>query len=109
MFTTFTVKDKDYKLKLTARACVELEKKLGTNPLNILSKMAETEEVPSFEVLLNILHAAMEHFNHGISMNEVYDIYDDFVDEGKTMIDLVPIILDIFKTSGFIRAENEKN
>ena len=107
MFTTLTIKDKDYKLKLDAKASIELEKKLGTNPLNLLMKINNNNELPSLNTLLTIIHASMQAFNHGISLDDMYGIYDDFVEEGHTMLDLVPVIIEIFKVSGFINSAEE--
>jgi hypothetical protein len=46
-------------------------------------------------------------------MDKTYALYDKFVDEGNTLMDLVPILLDVFKVSGFFKEEatedNEKN
>lgn len=110
MFTTFTVNNKDYNLKLTAKACIELEKKLGTNPLNVIVNISNNNELPSLETILTVIHAAMTAYNHGITLNDLYDIYDQYVDEGHTMFDLIPVIVDIFKVSGFIKEdESEKN
>lgn len=106
---TFTVGDKDYKLRLTARACCELEKKLGTNPINVLLAVANSEQIPQLDTMITILHYSMTALNHGITINEVYNIYDSFVDEGNTLVDLIPIILEVFKVSGFFKEEQEKN
>ena len=38
LYTTITIDGVDYKARLNAKACVDLEKKLGTNPLNVFSK-----------------------------------------------------------------------
>lgn len=103
MFTTLTIDNKDYNLKLSARACVDLEKKLGTNPLNVITRLADNDELPSLETLLTILHCSLTTYNHGISLDDVYTLFDKYVDEGHTMLDLIPLILDVFKTSGFIR------
>ena len=40
LYTTFTVKENDYKCRLSAKACVDLERKMGTNPLNVFTKIA---------------------------------------------------------------------
>lgn len=110
LYTTFTVKDIDYKLRLDAKACVDLEKKLGTNPLNIFIEIANSGKVPELNTLLLILQASMVKFNHGFNMDKVYEVYDDFIDEGHTMMDLVPVIMEAFKASGFFNEEvEEKN
>jgi hypothetical protein len=106
----FTVKGKDYDCRLSAKACVELEKKLGTNPLNIFMEIAQKGQVPSVEVLITILQASLIQFNHGMSMDKTYELYDDFVDEGHNIMDLVPELLEIFKVSGLIpEADEVKN
>lgn len=106
LYTTFTVKENEYKCRLTAKACVDLEKRMGTNPLNIFTKIAQNSStIPNLEDLIVILHASLQAYNHKISLDDVYEIYDAFVDEGNTMLDLVPIILDIFKVSGFFKEE----
>lgn len=106
LYTTFTVNEKEYKARLGAKDCVDLEKRLGTNPLNIFMQIAQKGEVPSLEVLITMLHASLQKFQHGISMDDAYKIYDEMVDEGKNLMDIVPILLEIFKVSGLIPEED---
>ena len=40
-------------------------------------------------------------------MDEVYDIYDSYIEEGNTYVDFIAVILDIFKTSGIIKEEKK--
>ena len=109
-YTTFTVKGKEYKAKINARGSVELERFLGTNPVNIILAMGETEEVPSLEKMLKIIQVAVATFMPSFKMNDAYDLYDDFIEEGNAMSDIVPIVLDIFKASGYLKKEeDEKN
>ena len=108
MYYTFTVGGKDYKGRLSAKACVDLEKKLGTNPLNIFMEIAQKGQVPSIEVIITMLHASLQQFNHGISMEDTYDLYDAFIDDGKNLMDIIPILLEIFKVSGLIPEEAEE-
>lgn len=105
LYTTFTVKDTDYKCRLNARACVDLEKKMGTNPLNVFVKISQSGAIPELSDLIIILHASLTAYNHKITLDDTYRIYDEFVDEGNTMLDLVPLILEIFKVSGFFKEE----
>lgn len=113
LYTTFTVKDRDYKARLNVKACVELEKKLGSNPLNIFIKMTEGDTItlPPVGELMLILHQSLQAYEHGITMDKVYEIYDDFISEGHNQMDIIPIIVDIFKVSGLIpeEVEEEKN
>lgn len=112
LYTTITIKDKDYKARLNAKACVELEKKLGTNPLNIFTKMmgaGDTINLPPLGDVITILWASLQAYEHGMSMDKVYELYDDFIGEGHNQMDMIPIIVDIFKVSGLLPEEVEDN
>lgn len=111
LYTTLTVKDIDYKCRLNARACVDLEKKLGTNPLNLFMEIANTSKLPELNTLITILQASLVQYQHGMSIDKTYELYDNFVDEGHNMMDLIPVIMEIFKVSGFFpeEVEEEKN
>ena len=45
-------------------------------------------------------------YEHGITLDKAYELYDKFIDDGNTLMDLVPILMDIFKTSGFFKEED---
>lgn len=111
LYTTITIDGVDYKARLNAKACVDLEKKLGTNPLNIFARIADNGNIPDLGVLITMLQASLTAYNHGITIDKTYELYDKFVDEGHTLMDLVPILLDVFKVSGFFKEETieEKN
>lgn len=112
LYTTLTVKDYNYKCRLSAKACVDLEKKLGTNPLNIFVDMAgDTVKLPSLGTMLTILHCSLQQYEHGITMDKIYEIYDSYIAEGHTQMDLIPVLIDIYKVSGLIpeEIEEEKN
>mgnify|MGYP006908824005 CR=1 FL=1 len=101
LFHTITIKDKDYKARLTARALVELEKKMGTNPVNVFIKMGQSEGyMPETSDLILILHASLQAMEHGITLDKTYELFDEMMDEGKSIVDLVNLIVEIFKVSG---------
>ena len=96
-FEIWTVKGVEYKLKLSTSAIIELESKLNCNLLNILN-----EGLPSLKVMAMLIHAALKKFNHGISIQDVDNILDDYFDEGGSQIDLLQkVIIPIFNVSGF--------
>ena len=107
LFTNFVVGDKEYKCKLNTKSLVNLEKRLGMNPLNIFMNLDENN-LPKLEDMLIILHESLQSLEHGISMDDVYDIYDAFVEDGHNMLELMPIIIEIFKVSGLIPKDEEK-
>jgi len=109
MYLDFTAGNKDYKLRLSTRNTVMLEKQLGCNPLAIFGS---GDTIPTITQMVNILYASLIQYNHGITLNDAYDIFDAYLADGHTMTDFIQVIVDIYKTSGLIKAEGteeEKN
>ena len=71
MYIDFTAGNKDYKLRLSIRATVALEKQLGVNPLMIFGN---GETIPTITTMVQVLHAALQQYNHGISMDDAYSV-----------------------------------
>lgn len=102
MFYTLKIKDKEYKCRLNAKTCVDLENKLGTNPLNMLIDISNTNKVPNLSTMIEIFHASLQSAQHGISLDKAYEIYDNYIETGKTLVEFFSdVILGIFKSSGF--------
>lgn len=99
-YLNFEVGNENYKLRLNTRNIVALEKQLGCNPLNIFG--ANYDTMPSITTMVYILHASLQQYNHGVSLNDAYDIFDKYIDEGKAATDFLMVILDIYKISGLI-------
>lgn len=107
MFYDFMVGEKTYKLRLTTRNIVSLEKALGCNPLGIFGS---GDTLPTVSEMVNILFYSMQQYNHGISLNDAYDIFDCWIEDGNTVTDFIPVILEIYKISGIIKESGaEKN
>jgi hypothetical protein len=106
MFVETTIGNKTYKLRLTTKGSISLEKALGYNPLSLLLAFDEGK-LPTLNDMLIVLHAMLQPFNHGTSMDDVYDIYDAFIADGKTMFDLVPLFVEVFQESGYIGKNKE--
>ena len=98
-YIDFTAGNKDYKLRLNTRNTVLLEKQLGCNPLSIFG---DGETIPTITVMVAILHSSLQQYNHGITLNDAYDIFDAWLDEGHATTDFIPVILEIYKASGII-------
>lgn len=99
MYIDFSAGNKDYKLRLNTRGVVALEKQLGCNPLAIFG---DGETIPTVTVMATILHAALQQYQHGITLSDAYDIFDSWIEEGHTTIDFIKIILEIYKASGIV-------
>ena len=72
LYTDFKAGEKEYKLRMTTRAVVALEKQLGCNPISIFSN---EEELPTVTAMVQILHAALQQYEHGITLNDAFDIF----------------------------------
>ena len=109
MYLDFTAGNKDYKFRLSTRNTVMLEKQLGCTPLAIFGS---GDTIPTITQMVNILYASLIQYNHGITLNDAYDIFDAYLADGNTMTDFIQVIVDIYKTSGLIKTEGteeEKN
>lgn len=103
-YVDFIAGNKEYKLRLSTREIVVLEKQLGCNPLNIFGN---GDTIPTITTMVQILHASLQQLNHGITLNDAYDIFDAYLADGHTMTEFIPVIIEIYKMSGLIG--NEKN
>lgn len=108
MYVDFTAGNKDYRLRLSTRNTIMLEKQLGCNPLAIFG---DGDTIPTITQMVNILYASLIQYNHGITLNDAYDIFDAYLADGHAATDFLQVIIDIYKTSGLIKKEeaNEKN
>lgn len=110
LYTTWTVGGEDYRLRLTTKATVDLEKKLGRNPLSAFVDMGEGK-LPTMSETALLLQAAMQPLNHGITEAKTYDLMDAYFEEGHNLFDLVPVLVEVFQVSGLMGKEepDEKN
>ena len=102
-YVVWPVGEREYKLKLTTSAIIKLEEKYKANLLNLITG----EGLPPIGLLLTVIQAAMQKYEHGISGSAVQDIYDDYVDEGGNITSLLSdVILPLLGNAGFF-TENQ--
>ena len=106
MYMDFSAGNKSYKLRLNTRNVITLEKQLGCNPLAIFG---DGDKLPTITEMVTILYCSLIQYNHGISLNDAYDIFDNYLADGNSATDFIQVILDIYKVSGLIKGEDEKN
>ena len=104
LYTIFSVGETEYKCRLNTKGLIELEKKLGSNPLGIFLNVSNNE-LPKLSDLMFVLHASLQSYNHGISLDDTYSIYDTYIEEGNTFMDFIPVVMDIYKVSGLFQEE----
>lgn len=109
MYVDFKAGNKDYKLRLNVRNTIALEKQLGCNPLAIFG---DGNTIPTVTTMVQILYASLIQYNHGIGLNDAYDIFDAYLDDGHSVMDFIQVIIEVYKVSGIIKNEGkteEKN
>lgn len=110
MYVDFSAGGKDYKLRLSTRNVVALEKQLGCHPLAIFG---DGESMPTVTAMVAVLNASLQQLNHGITLNDTYDIYDAYLADGHNGAEFIRVILDVYKVSGLIpddkKEDSEKN
>lgn len=104
-YIDFAAGNKEYKLRLSTRAIMTLEKQIGCNPVMIFGN---GDTIPTITTMVQILHASLQPLNHGISIDDAYGIFDAWLADGHAMTDFIPVILDIYRASGIIRAEESE-
>lgn len=112
MYFDFEAGNKAYKLRLNTKNIVSLEQKIGCNPLAIFGA---GDRIPTITEMVNVLHASLQQYNHGITITDAYDIFDHYLEDGHQATDFIQVIIGIYKASGLIAAntnpegDEEKN
>lgn len=106
LYTDFHAGNKDYKLRLSIRNTVALEKMLGCNPLMIFGN---GNRMPTITEMTTILHFSLQQYQHNLTMTDSQDIFEEWLNDGNAITDFVAVIIEIYKVSGIIKNEEEKN
>ena len=110
LFHIIKIGDTEYKCKINTNGLVSLERRLKGNPLNIFMTIGdENFTLPKIEDLLIIFHESLTTYQHGISMDDVYDIFDKYIEDGKTIVDFINEIVEIFNVSRLLPKEKKKS
>lgn len=111
LYTELKTKDNIYKLRLDMKNMVNLEKALGKSPLTVIIDL-DNGSIPSAYDLLTILHYCLQPLNHEVNTEMTYKIMDSYVEEGNTMLDIIPVFVEVFQNCGYIakdKDDEEKN
>lgn len=98
-FYTMTIGGEEYRMRLTAGAIMSIEKKLGKP----LFKALETIQDNMVETITTILWGAMQPLNAGFTQEKAMALFDDYVDDGRSVEDLMQEINGLFEASGFFK------
>jgi len=98
-FYTLTVDGTEYKLRLTASAIMSIEKKLGKP----LFKALENIQDNMIETITTILWGALQPLNANAPMEKATALFDDYIDEGHSIEELMQEVNGLFEASGFFK------
>ena len=86
---------------------MDVEEKIGANLLKVfMPAEGEAFALPPLKVMLLLTHGALQKFEHGLSFEDVSDLYDDYVDNGGDQAAfMADIILPMLQVSGFMPRE----
>ena len=99
--------NKELKLRLTSSQGMGVEEKIGANLLKVfMPAEGEAFSLPPLKVMLLLTHGALQKFEHGLSFEDVSDLYDDYVDNGGDQAAfMADVILPMLQVSGFMPRE----
>lgn len=103
MYVDFSAGNKEYKLRLNTRSLLALEKRLGMNPLSIFGTDEKDYVIPTLEHQMFILHASLQQYNHGITLEDTYEIFDNYLEDGHSMDEFLFVIMDVYRVSGLFK------
>lgn len=106
LYTELKIGEESYKLRLTTKASIALEKALGYNPITMLMEI-DNGVMPKLGDCLIMLQSMLQTYHHGYTMEKVYDLFDAYVADGKNMFDLIPVFVEVFENSGYISTSKD--
>ena len=61
--------------------------------------------------MVNVLYAALQAFHSDITLEQTYDIFDNWIDDGHILSEFVAVIVKVYQESGLFKKVNksEKN
>jgi len=96
-FYTITIGGEDYKLRLTASAIMQIEKKLGQSLFSALENVQDN----MIETVTTLLWGAMQPFNANFPLDKAAGLFDQYIDDGNSIENLMGEINGLFEASGF--------
>ena len=106
LYVDFHAGDKDYKLRLNTRSIAVLEKQIGFNPLGLFRANGT---LPTVTEMVSVLYCSMLQLNHGVSLDDAYDIFETWLNEDDHVAtDFLDILVEIYEVSGLLKKGSTK-
>lgn len=100
-YAVWAIGEEEYKLKLTTAAIIDLESKYKTNLMELININTEMG-LPPLSVMIDITHAALQKYHHGIKKEDVYDMFDRYEEGGGSQLSFFTgVFIEIYTVSGF--------
>lgn len=103
-FYTITIGGEELKLRLTASSIMQIEKKLGKSLFTALENIQDN----MIETITTILWGAMQAFNANFSFDKAAGLFDQYIDDGHSIEELMQEINSLFEASGFFKKGQEQ-
>jgi len=103
LYTTLKVGNQEYKLRLPAKIAVDVERKIGKSLLMVFGE-GKMSDLPSIETVVTVLHGSLQAYQHGITMDDAYEIYDRYIENGGSYAGMMRELVEVLKISGFFKA-----
>lgn len=95
-FEVLVVGGSEYNLKITTANAVKLEEQIGTDLLNGLGKLAEIGTLAKYFFAAARLNDSIE------KIDDVYQLFDDYLAQGGSYDELQALIIDVLVLSGIL-------
>ena len=96
---TFFVADRKYKLYLNLDTIMQIEEHLDKPTSKILKNIYES----NVEAIVTIIWGAAQAVNRGFSYEKAMQLFDDYIDEGYSIEELIIEINALFDVSGLFK------
>lgn len=102
-YTTFRVGEDEYKLRLPVKVIADVERKLGGRSIISLFGDGNIKDLPNIAAIVIVLHGALQTYQHNISLDKAYEIFDEYLENGGSYAGIISEFLELLKVSGFFR------
>lgn len=100
-FVTLDTGSNEYKLFLSSAEAQSLEHKLGgKNPAFVF--MGGGMENITVTYLKTVIMSALQFHHKGTKSGDVDRIFDEYVANGNSYLDLLPVLTELFQMTGFL-------
>lgn len=100
---------KELRLRLNSQQASKVEEKIGMNLLKVFMPDGDSDFVlPPLKVMLLLTQASLQKYENGYSIEDVYDLFDEYVDNGGDQTTfMTDVLIPLFEVSGFTPREKK--